>query len=74
MSASIKNLEGCGTQGVVCLDQPEETTMTYQSDPNTNRRSDRRDDIRYTGWIIGGIVVLAIVIAAFVFTSTGRPW
>ena len=45
--------------------------MTYQSDPNTNRRSDRRDDIRYTRWIVGGVVVLAIGIAAFVFTSTG---
>jgi membrane protease YdiL (CAAX protease family) len=41
-------------------------------DPNTNRRSDRRDDIRYTRWIIGGVVVLAIVIAAAVFTSTGN--
>ena len=48
--------------------------MTYQNDQNSNQRSDRSDDIRYTGWIIGGVVVLAIVIAAFVFTSTGRPW
>ena len=48
--------------------------VTYQNDQNSNQRSDRRDDIRYTGWIIGGVVVLAIVIAAFIFTSTGRPW
>jgi hypothetical protein len=38
----------------------------------TDSRHDRRDDIRYTGWVIGGVVVLAIVIAAFVFTSTGN--
>ena len=39
----------------------------------TDSRHDRRDDVRYTGWIIGGVVVLAIVIAYFVFTSTGNP-
>jgi heme/copper-type cytochrome/quinol oxidase subunit 2 len=41
-------------------------------DPNTNRRSDIRDDTTYTHWIIGGVVVLAIVIAAGVFISTGN--
>ena len=46
--------------------------MTYPSDPNTNRRSDIRDDTTYTHWIIGGAVVLAIVIAAAVFISTGN--
>jgi hypothetical protein len=45
--------------------------MTYQSDPNTNRRSDMRDDAHYTHLIIGGVVTLAIAIAAAVFISTG---
>ena len=46
--------------------------MTYQSDPNTNRRNDISDDTSYTHWIIGGVVALAIVIAATAFTSTGN--
>jgi hypothetical protein len=46
--------------------------MTYQSDANKNRRSNRSDDIFYTSWIIGGGVVLAIVIAAVAFISTGN--
>jgi len=50
----------------------EETIMTYQSDPNSNRRNDIRDDRSYTHWIIGGVVTLAIVIAAAAFTSTGN--
>jgi hypothetical protein len=45
--------------------------MIYQSDPNTNRRSDIRDDALYTHWITGGVVTLAIVIAAAAFISTG---
>src|SRR5450759_5862049 len=43
----------------------------YQSDPNTNRRNDIRDNSSYTHWIIGGVVGLAIVIAAAAFISTG---
>ena len=50
----------------------EETIMTYQSDPNSNRRNDIRDDRSYTHWIIGGVVALAIVIAAVAFISTGN--
>jgi hypothetical protein len=38
--------------------------MTYQNDPNINRRN-HRDDTSYTGWIIGGIVALALVIGLF---------
>ena len=38
--------------------------MTYQSDT-------RRDDKFYTSWIIRGGIVLAIVIAALAFISTG---
>ena len=39
--------------------------MTHQNELNTNRRSRIIDDIRYTRWIIGGVVTLAIVIAAY---------
>ena len=46
------------------------TIMTYQNDLNTDRRSDMRDDARYTHWIIGSVVTLAIVIAAAAFVST----
>ena len=46
--------------------------MTYQNKLNTNRRSNIIDDTRYTNWFIGGVVALAIVIAAAAFTSTGN--
>ena len=46
----------------------ELTIMTYQSDA----RRDKRDDKFYTSWIIRGGIVLAIVIAALAFTSTGN--
>ena len=46
--------------------------MTHQNELNTNRRNRIIDDIRYTHWIIGGVVTLAIVIAAAAFTSTGN--
>ena len=42
--------------------------MTDQSD----LRSDIRDDKFYISWIIRGGIVLAIVIAALAFTSTGN--
>ena len=45
--------------------------MTYQSDPNTNRRSDKSDDTYCRSCIMGGGVMLAIVIAAVAFLSTG---
>ena len=48
--------------------QPGLTTMTDQSD----LRSDKRDDKFYISWIIRGSIVLAIVIAALAFTSTGN--
>ena len=47
------------------------TGMTYQSDPNTNRRSDKSDDTYCTSCIVSWGVVLAIVIAAVAFLSTG---
>ncbi len=43
--------------------------MAYQSDI----RRDKRDDEFCTSWIIGGGIVLAVFIAALVFTSTGNP-
>jgi len=41
--------------------------MTYQSET----RRDKRDDKFYISWIIRGGVVIAIVIAALAFISTG---
>ena len=41
--------------------------MTYQDDPNINRR-DRRGtagDTSYTGWIIGGVVAVAVILGIF---------
>jgi hypothetical protein len=46
--------------------------MTYENELNTNRRSNIRDDIKFTHWIIVGAVALAIVIAVAAFTSTGN--
>jgi hypothetical protein len=46
--------------------------MTHENDLNTNRRSDMHDDARYTTWIIGGVVTVAIVITAAAFISTGN--
>ena len=46
--------------------------MTYQYDPNKNRRDDISDDITSTHWIIGGVMAFAMVIAALAFTSTGN--
>jgi hypothetical protein len=45
--------------------------MTYQSDPNNNRRSDKNDDAYCKSCIMGWGVVVAIVIAAPAFLSTG---
>jgi hypothetical protein len=44
----------------------------YQDDPNINRRNTEgyRDNTSYTGWIIGGLVALALVIG--LFTMFGR--
>jgi hypothetical protein len=42
--------------------------MTYQNDPNRRNRLD--GDRSYTGWIIGGVVALALVIG--LFTMFGR--
>ena len=50
--------------------------MTYQDDPNNpDRRSyPMTEDTNYTGWIIGGIVALVVVIAVFALmgSSTDR--
>jgi hypothetical protein len=44
--------------------------MSYQNDPNINRRSGVRDNASYTGWIVGGLVTLALLIG--LFTMFGR--
>ena len=48
--------------------QSELTIMTYQSET----RREKRDDKFYTSWIVRGGIVLAIVVAALAFTSTGN--
>jgi hypothetical protein len=42
--------------------------MTYQNDPHNRRPA--RDNTSYTGWIVGGLVALALVIG--LFTMFGR--
>ena len=46
--------------------------MTYQDDPNLNR--DRRrmdsDGTSYTGWIVGGVLALAVILG--IFAMSGR--
>jgi hypothetical protein len=44
--------------------------MTYQDDPNLNRRPAMDADASYTGWIIGGLV--ALVVIAGIFLMFGR--
>jgi hypothetical protein len=46
--------------------------MTYQNEPNINRRNDRidRGKTSYTGWIVGGLVALALVVG--IFSMFGR--
>jgi hypothetical protein len=42
--------------------------MTYQDDPNLNR-SNRRgmaDETSYTGWIIGGVLAIAVILGIFI--------
>ena len=50
--------------------------MTYQDDPNNpDRRSyPMTEDTSYTGWIVGGIVALVVIIAVFALigSSTDR--
>ena len=46
--------------------------MTYESDPNVNRRNNKIDDTFYTRWIIGGGIGIAIVIAVLAILSTGE--
>ena len=46
--------------------------MTYQSDPNTNRRCDKSDDAYCKSCIIGGGVVLASVVFGRRVLNTGN--
>ena len=45
--------------------------MTYQDDSNLNRRTSRpmTEDRSYTGWIIGGIVAVAVILGIFLMTG-----
>jgi hypothetical protein len=49
--------------------------MTYQDDPsnpnNVRRRNGMRDETSYTGWIIGGVIALAVVLGIFAMTNRG---
>jgi hypothetical protein len=58
--------------------------MSYQDDPNINRRTTARraDETSYTGWIVGGLVALALVVGLFAMfgrdntntaSNTNRP-
>jgi hypothetical protein len=44
--------------------------MTYQNDPNLNRRPVESADTSYTSWIIGGVVALMVI--AGIFMMFGR--
>lgn len=44
--------------------------MTYQNDPNINRpRDPLNKDRSYTGWIVGGVVALAVILGIFAMSS-----
>jgi hypothetical protein len=49
----------------------EAYVTNYQNDPNINRRNQAgyRNNTSYTGWIIGGIIALALIIGGFVMFS-----
>ncbi len=57
--------------------------MTYQDDPNLNRRKRMdREDTSYTSWIVGGLVALALIVGLFAMfgrdntntaSNTSRP-
>jgi hypothetical protein len=40
--------------------------MTYENDPNRRRT---RDDTSYTGWIIGGVIAVAVILGIFMLTN-----
>jgi hypothetical protein len=43
--------------------------VTYPNDPNMNRRDNIRDETSYTSWIIGGIVMLAVILGIFMLVG-----
>jgi hypothetical protein len=46
--------------------------MAHQNGLDTNSREDAKNDTKFTNWIIVGAVILVIVVAGGVFTSTGN--
>ena len=45
--------------------------MSYQDDPNFNRRRNGLgNDRNYTGWIVGGVIAIAVILG--IFAMTGR--
>jgi hypothetical protein len=45
--------------------------VTYQNDPNMNRRNNISDETSYTSWIIGGAVMLAVILGIFMLVGGG---
>jgi hypothetical protein len=52
---------------VACRGGTGGLTMTYQNDPNS--RIGMREDRSYTGWIVGGVVALAVILGIFMMTG-----
>src|SRR4051794_32093973 len=54
--------------GVGAKYQPRNPPMTYQNDPNINPpvTQRRQEASSYTGWIIGGLVALAVITGVIV--------
>jgi len=44
--------------------------MTYQNDPNRHKSYPMNESRSYTGWIVGAVVALAVVLG--IFAMTGR--
>jgi hypothetical protein len=43
--------------------------MTYSND--SNKKNNMRDEGSYTGWIVGGLLALAVIVAIFAFGRNG---
>jgi len=45
--------------------------MTYQDDPNNPNRNSypMTEETNYTGWIVGGVIALAVILGVFAMTG-----